>query len=177
MMEQDAAPAGVPRKHALGRRRGSTRWPLRAARQELADGWSSTSRMTPAKRARPPEGETPRWRAERRPRSREGTRHDRTMVAPLGAPSPSISEGYGRGTTAYPAPQRNRAMTLGCLTIEYRDKWSIVRACNILSFMPGHDTASRVYPTCSSPILPNSGRPEFGGIHDEMPRAQYCQHC
>ena len=38
MVEQDAAPAGVPRKHALGRRRGSTRWPLRAARQELADG-------------------------------------------------------------------------------------------------------------------------------------------
>ena len=108
----DAAPAGVPRKHALGRRRGSTRWPLRAARQELADGWSSTSRMTPAKRARPPEGETPRWRAERRPRSREGTRHDRTMVAPLGAPSPSISEGYGR--RAYPGPrQKIRVMPFG----------------------------------------------------------------
>jgi len=37
MVEQDAAPAGVPRKHAPGRRRGSAWWPIRAARQEL--GW------------------------------------------------------------------------------------------------------------------------------------------
>jgi hypothetical protein len=36
--------------------------------------------------------------------------------------------------------------------------------------MPGLDTASRVYPTCSDFILPNSGKPEFGGIHDEFPQ-------
>jgi len=38
MMEQDAAPAGRLRKPALGRRRGSARRPLGAAREELADG-------------------------------------------------------------------------------------------------------------------------------------------
>jgi hypothetical protein len=32
--------------------------------------------------------------------------------------------------------------------------------------MPGLDTASRVYPTYSEPILPNSGKPEFGGIYN-----------
>jgi len=37
MVEQDAAPAGVPRKHAPGRHRGPVWWPTRAARQEL--GW------------------------------------------------------------------------------------------------------------------------------------------
>ena len=36
-MERDAAPAGVVRSHALGRLRGSARWPLRAGREEFAD--------------------------------------------------------------------------------------------------------------------------------------------
>ena len=65
------------------------------------------------------------WSAERRPRSREGARHDRIPAAPRGAPPPRHGAG-GRppdprvrgakearrkpgGTTAYPAPQRIRA--------------------------------------------------------------------
>ena len=40
MMEPDAAPARVlSAKHAPGRRRGSARWPIGAACQELADAW------------------------------------------------------------------------------------------------------------------------------------------
>jgi hypothetical protein len=47
MVEPDAAPARVlTAKHAPGRRRGSPRWPLRAACQELADGWPPGSRPT-----------------------------------------------------------------------------------------------------------------------------------
>jgi len=43
VVEPDAAPAGVPRKHAPGRRRGSAWWPTRAARQEL--GWRRSSKF------------------------------------------------------------------------------------------------------------------------------------
>ena len=32
--------------------------------------------------------------------------------------------------------------------------------------MPGLVTASRVYPSCGTHLVPNSGRPEFGCIHD-----------
>src|SRR5437867_1254886 len=40
LVGEGAAPAGVlSAKHAPGRRRGSARWPIRAACQELADGW------------------------------------------------------------------------------------------------------------------------------------------
>ena len=52
-MEQEAAPAGVARSHALGRPRGSARWPLRAGCEELADG----GRDRPRKR-----GPGPSWR-------------------------------------------------------------------------------------------------------------------
>jgi hypothetical protein len=60
-MEPDAAPAGVLRKHALGRRRGSARRPIRAARQELADGGHPGSPEAPSVRL--PQGQT--WRGRR----------------------------------------------------------------------------------------------------------------
>jgi len=51
VVEPDAAPAGVPRKHAPGRRRGSAWWPTRAARQEL--GWRRSSKFGRPRKARP----------------------------------------------------------------------------------------------------------------------------
>src|SRR6266700_678615 len=110
----DAAPAGVLRKHALGRRRGSARlatrgclpgaWLTAAVEagprlRQLGCPQGATLTGTRAgldgpRKARPGAGRrTPRWRAGRRPRSREGTRHQRTMVAPPGAPSPSLLAG------------------------------------------------------------------------------------
>src|SRR5262249_58714371 len=86
---------------------------------------------------------TPRWRAERRPCSREGARQQRTMVAPLGAPSPSFVEGCEeRGRRrAYPGPRPTiRVMALGlmigCLKSESENDecarniiWRHARAC------------------------------------------------
>jgi len=65
MMEQDAAPAGVGNAtHALGRRRGSAR-----RHYDLPRGarWSRSRVAT--REARPGRRKTPRWSAERRPRS------------------------------------------------------------------------------------------------------------
>ncbi len=75
-----------------------------------------------------PGTEKPRWSAERRPHpSKEDAARLKTG-APLGAPSPRLCRGGRRacppkpegGKTAYPAPQRIRAMTLGCLKFESR---------------------------------------------------------
>src|SRR6266700_1378298 len=92
----DAAPAGVLRKHALGRRRGSARLATRGC---LPGAWltaaveagprlrqlgcpqganltGTRAGLDGPRKARPGAGRrTPRWRAGRRPRSREGTRH------------------------------------------------------------------------------------------------------
>src|SRR5664280_952284 len=70
----------------------------------------------------------------------------------------AFRRGEKKGRTAYPAPQRTRAAKLGCLKIE-SDAFG---RRTTLGVMPGLDTASRVYPTCSDSILPNSGKPEFG---------------
>jgi hypothetical protein len=114
-------------KHAPGRRRDSAWRPIRAARQELADGGRPVFHGRPRK-ARPGAArKTPQmspdcaslsgWRAERRPvfpRGNAGT--SRTMVAPLGAPSPSYFEGRQTGRRAYPGPRQTiRVMTLVCI--------------------------------------------------------------
>jgi hypothetical protein len=70
MMEQDAAPAGVVRSHALGRRRGSARGHYAIPCQELADGGPFTLNGPWAKRGPAPEGErrdgAPRGAAHRK---------------------------------------------------------------------------------------------------------------
>src|SRR5664280_133023 len=58
-----------------------------------------------------PGTEKPRWRAERRHASAT-VRNTLRMDAPLGAPSPRFMRETEKGTTAYPAPKRIRAMTL-----------------------------------------------------------------
>ena len=145
------APAGGFRKPALGRPREPIgRHYDRSARSSL--DWDRSNGFGPAKSAACPKGGAPRprrnrsgnqetrtrgqksppWSAERRPRSPKGNAARRKTGAPLGAPFPSLFRG-GKGlsaearkgeggTTAYPAPQRIRAMThacleFGCLTI------------------------------------------------------------
>ena len=56
-----------------------------------------------------PGTEKPPWRAERR-HALETVRELPKMAAPLGAPLPRLGEGE-EGTTAYPGPQRIRAVT------------------------------------------------------------------
>ena len=101
--------------------------------RSLADGWPA--RCAGQRKARPaPEGR----RCDGAPRGARALEREygteRTMVAPLGAPSPSSWRGRGEGTTAYPAPQRIRALTRapmttrGCLTIE-----SVRRARAVIS--------------------------------------------
>src|SRR5262249_15548220 len=123
---------------------------------------------------------TPRWRAERRPCSREGARQQRTMVAPLGAPSPSFVEGCEeRGRRrAYPGPRPTiRVMALGlmigCLKSE-SEKMRNGRATHTASCPalcrastsfyvkskadvdgrdePGHDTSWRGADTCFAAV-------------------------
>ena len=115
-------------RHAPGRRRGSAWRPIGAARQELADGGRhidgrprkarpGAARKTP--QINPDCASLSGWRAERRPvfpRGNAGTQ--RTMVAPLGAPSPSLWRGEKRenGRRAYPGPRQTiRVMMHGCL--------------------------------------------------------------
>src|SRR5258707_2737446 len=115
-VERDAAPAGVvsqPRTRAASGLRPAGHYGLPA--RSLADGGRLT---TPEKRGPAPEG-------ERRDGAPGGARvlarergTQRTMVAPLGAPSPLAlfvrgdeerPRSGGGETTAYPAPQRIRA--------------------------------------------------------------------
>ena len=67
----------------------------------------------------PGEQKSPPWSAERRPRSPKENAARRKTVAPLGAPLPrhlargeKLVPAKAGKTTAYPAPQRIRAMTL-----------------------------------------------------------------
>ena len=96
MVEQDVAPAGVPRKHALGRRRGSTRWPIRAARQELADGGrpqvGGPPQSVPGRRkenAAMARREAPAFLRGNAARQKQWLRH-------LARHPPLFSEGYGK---------------------------------------------------------------------------------
>jgi hypothetical protein len=104
MMEQGAAPAGVVRSHALGRRRtppGGSKTPC----EELADGGANAPKARPGAVRR-----TPRWRAERRhvlatARALRKGRANRRAV-------PLIFAGGKKGTTAHPAPQTIGALAL-----------------------------------------------------------------
>ena len=67
-----------------------------------------------------PGTEKPQWSAGWRARRSQDARPPQggtTMVAPPGAPFPSLFVRDGKGKTAYPAPQRIRALSRGCLTI------------------------------------------------------------
>ena len=117
MVGQGAAPAGV-----LDLRTARTRAApgLRPAATTgcLPGAWLTDGRALRGQRkARPaPEGR----RCDGAPRGARALEREygteRTMVAPLGAPSPSIGGDGGEGTTAYPAPQRTRARARACMT-------------------------------------------------------------
>ena len=126
MVGQGAAPAGVldlrtaRTRAAPGLRPAATTGCLPGA--WLTDG-PRVARST--KSAAGAGRKTLRWRAERRPCSREGVRHLKNNgCATWRAIPPQIGGDGGEGTTAYPAPQRIRALaracitTRGCLTIE-----------------------------------------------------------
>ena len=112
MVEQDTAPAGVPRK---ARTRAASELRPAANTGCPPGAWLTADKhgvLNPRKARPMPEEERRDGAPGRRPRSREGARHKRTMVAPPGAPSPSHLRGVRKGTTAYPAPQRTRVLTL-----------------------------------------------------------------
>src|SRR5260221_10411548 len=126
----DAAPAGLLRKAALGRRRGSARlattgclpgaWLTAAVeagprlRQlgcpQGANLTGTRAGLDGPRKARPGAGRrTPRWRAGRRPRSREGTRHTKNNGCATWR-AISLAVGGGKGRRASPGPrQRIRA--------------------------------------------------------------------
>jgi hypothetical protein len=103
-------------------------WPLRLARGlswplAPARGHAREPRQgeTAGQKARPGAVTTLRWSAERRPRSRkrarqtkEGSAARRSIPSALPRGKRSARRKPG-GTTAYPAPQRIRAMTHACL--------------------------------------------------------------
>ena len=118
-------------KHAPGRRRGSAWRPIGAARQELADGgrhYSRAATKSAARRSKEDAANKPGLRklvrVARRaaPRiSERGCGHTKTMVAPLGAPSPSSLRG-DNGKTGLPGASPNNTgddawlfEKLGCL--------------------------------------------------------------
>jgi hypothetical protein len=69
-------------------------------------------------------GAKPPWSAERRPHPSKEDAARRKTGAPLGAPPPRFFGGKKKGpapagwNTAYPGPERIRAMMLGCLKIK-----------------------------------------------------------
>src|SRR5674476_618669 len=75
--------------------------------------------------------------AHPQPEGARAARRGLNKDAPLGAPSPRIMRGGRKGTTAYPAPPRIRAMTLGCLKI-----WNRVTRCHCMQVFPARATAS-----------------------------------
>jgi hypothetical protein len=151
----DAAPAGGARNPAPGRPRAAVR-PYYEGPPSLAGRGADEGGRKPAgsgarlgPRPRPevtaPGTEKPLWSAERRPHPSKEDAARRKTGAPLGAPPPRFSRGTrkapfnGDGTTAYPAPQRIRAMTLGlsrrsaakagCLKIKSESGASYRRRC------------------------------------------------
>ena len=134
-MERGAAPAGRPRKPALGRLRASCRAVLRPLCEVLA----GRARRQCRTRKHGPElkrdfksREMPRWSAERRagrrhrpvisgepeigPTARRATGAAfRTSACRRSAPSRDGER--PKGTTAYPAPQRIRAAKLGFFSL------------------------------------------------------------
>ena len=139
-MEQDAAPAGWFASQHPGGSGAPPAWPLRAGREELADGGRKCLR-----KARPGAGlssqgrrrRSPRWSAGRRARSStaRATPHERGVGCAFRRSAPSHAcracpicgqerEGQQDGpasrgrTTAYPAPQ----------TIRAAKRWLILRA-------------------------------------------------
>ena len=135
MVEQDAAPAGVPRK---ARTRAAPGLRLAANRGRPPGAWLTeavtlrTATKSAARRRKEDAANKPRlrklvWVARRAaPRGLERDRgHTKTMVAPLGAPSPSLWRGDKRreGRRAYPGPRQTiRVMTLGYLKSEFVNK-------------------------------------------------------
>src|SRR6476659_10534344 len=120
------------RRHA-GRRRGSAWWPIGAARQELADGGRPVFHGRPRKARPGAVRKTPAnkpglrklVRVARRAAPRGSERdcgHTITMVAPLGAPSPSLWRGDKRreGRRAYPGPRQ----TIRMMTLAMRDTYA-----------------------------------------------------
>jgi hypothetical protein len=91
------------------------------ARQALSRCFKNPPQTGADTRKRGPgEQKSPRWSAERRPRSPKGNAARRKTGAPLGAPPPRSFEGKMKGpapagrTTAYPGPQRIRALMRAC---------------------------------------------------------------
>ena len=115
-------------KHAPGRRRGSAWWPIGAARQELADGGRPVCHGRPRKARPGAGGKTPQIhpdvrkpvRMARRAAPRISERecgHTKTMVAPLGAPSPSSLRG-DNGKTGLPGASPNNTGDDACFLRE-----------------------------------------------------------
>ena len=99
--------------HAPGQGRtppGHTRVPC----EELADGVDPRESWP---KARTGPRKTPRWSAERRPRSSKGSAARRIRTRLIGAPSPRFVEGdekapqSGAGVTAYPGPVKNAGVS------------------------------------------------------------------
>ena len=106
-------PPGDPGPPSAPTKRGCLQW-LHAARtkaeRKLAGSGarkvpSAPGRMTPGTEIAAME------RREAPASWQQDVRLDGTTGAPLGAPSPRVSRGGRNGNTAYPAPQRIRAMT------------------------------------------------------------------